>query len=133
MLSRPRRVRPSDRLSIAVELDMPTLVDLGYENVGDGFRHPHKKPVGGELTEAKQTYNKVIGGIHGVCQLPAQDYLQGPAPGQPRPQPHSRSPPQPSSCSSSSTTAPSDQSQNVIIRYWQRLTELFPVTVGHRP
>lgn len=53
---------------IAAELDMPTLVDLGYENVGDGFRHPHKKPAGGELTEAQQTYNKVIRGIHGVCE-----------------------------------------------------------------
>ncbi|MFD9286689.1 transposase family protein, partial [Streptomyces mirabilis] len=53
---------------IAAELDMPTLVDLGYENAGDGFRHPHKKPAGGELTEAQQTYNKVIRGIHGVCE-----------------------------------------------------------------
>ncbi|MEV6996012.1 hypothetical protein AB0N87_44065, partial [Streptomyces sp. NPDC093228] len=32
-------------------------------------------------------------------------------------------PPQPSSCFSSSTTAPSDQSQNVMIRYWQKLIE----------
>jgi hypothetical protein len=53
---------------IAAELDMPTLVDLGYENAGDGFRHPHKKPAGGELTEVQQTYNKVIRGIHGVCE-----------------------------------------------------------------
>lgn len=53
---------------IAAELDMPTLVDLGYENAGDGFRHPHKKPAGGELTEARHTYNKVIRGIHGVCE-----------------------------------------------------------------
>jgi hypothetical protein len=29
-------------------LGMPTLVDLGYENVGDGFRHPAKKPAGGD-------------------------------------------------------------------------------------
>jgi hypothetical protein len=53
---------------IAAELDMPTLADLGYENAGDGFRHPHKKPAGGELTEVQQTYNKVIRGIHGVCE-----------------------------------------------------------------
>ncbi|GAA3871578.1 IS5-like element IS470 family transposase [Streptomyces lacrimifluminis] len=53
---------------IAAELDMPTLVDLGYENAGDGFRHPVKKPAGAELTEAQQTYNKVIRGIHGVCE-----------------------------------------------------------------
>lgn len=53
---------------IAAELGMPTLVDLGYENAGPGFRHPVKKPAGGELTEAQQTYNKVIRGIHGVCE-----------------------------------------------------------------
>jgi hypothetical protein len=47
---------------------MPTLVDLGYENAGDGFRHPFKKPAGGELTEEQQTYNKVIRSIHGVCE-----------------------------------------------------------------
>lgn len=34
---------------------MPTLVDLGYENVGDGFRHPRKKLAGGELAEEQQT------------------------------------------------------------------------------
>jgi hypothetical protein len=27
-----------------------------------------KKPAGGNLTEAQQTYNKVIRGIHGVCE-----------------------------------------------------------------
>jgi hypothetical protein len=52
---------------IAADLDMPTLGD-GYENAGDGFRHPHTKPAGGELTEEQQTYNKVIRGIHGVCE-----------------------------------------------------------------
>jgi hypothetical protein len=49
-------------------LDVPTLVDLGYENVGDAFRHPVKKPMGGKLTETQQTYNKVIRGIHGICE-----------------------------------------------------------------
>lgn len=29
-----------------------TLVDLGYENAGEGFRHTIKKPRSGELTEA---------------------------------------------------------------------------------
>lgn len=53
---------------IAAEVGMPTLVDLGYENAGASFRHPHKKPAGGELTEVQQTYNKVIRGIHGVCE-----------------------------------------------------------------
>jgi len=47
---------------------MPTLVDLGYENAGPGFRHSVKKPAGGELTEAQQTYNKVVRGIHSVCE-----------------------------------------------------------------
>ncbi|TWG03605.1 transposase family protein [Streptomyces brevispora] len=49
-------------------VNIPTLVDLGYENADDGFRHPVKKPAGGKLTEAQQTYNKVIRGIHGVCE-----------------------------------------------------------------
>ncbi|MGW9027711.1 HARBI1 family protein [Streptomyces sp. NPDC055722] len=53
---------------VAAELGVPTLVDLGYENAGDGLRHPIKKPAGGELTAAEQTYNKVIRGIHGVCE-----------------------------------------------------------------
>ncbi|MFD7137896.1 transposase family protein [Streptomyces sp. NPDC059894] len=53
---------------IAAELHIPTLVDLGYENAGDGFRHPYKKPAGGELTEAQKAYNKVVRGIHGVCE-----------------------------------------------------------------
>lgn len=54
--------------TLAAELGVPTLVDLGYENTGDGLRHPVKKPAGGELTEAQQTYNKVIRGVHGVCE-----------------------------------------------------------------
>lgn len=54
--------------ALAVELGVPTLVDLGYENAGNGFRHPVKKPAGGILTEAQQTYNKVIRGVHGVCE-----------------------------------------------------------------
>ncbi|WP_316785209.1 HARBI1 family protein [Streptomyces sasae] len=53
---------------IAAELDMPTLVDLGHENAGDGFRHPVKKPAGGELTTEQQAYNKVVRSIHGVCE-----------------------------------------------------------------
>lgn len=54
--------------ALAVELGVPTLVDLGYENAGNGFRHPVKKPAGGILTEAQQTYIKVIRGVHGVCE-----------------------------------------------------------------
>jgi hypothetical protein len=45
---------------------MPTLVDLGYEDASDDFRHPFKKPAGGEPTKAQQTHNKAIRGIHGV-------------------------------------------------------------------
>jgi hypothetical protein len=47
---------------------LPTLVDLGYENAGEGFRHPVKKPKGGELAEAQRTFNAVIRGVHGVCE-----------------------------------------------------------------
>jgi hypothetical protein len=53
---------------VAAEPGVPALADLGYENAGDGFRHPVKKPAGGELTEASQACNKVIRGIHGVCE-----------------------------------------------------------------
>ncbi|MFJ9746566.1 HARBI1 family protein [Streptomyces chartreusis] len=53
---------------LADQLGTLTLVDLGYENTGDGFRHPAKKPAGGELTEAQHTFNRVIRGIHGMCE-----------------------------------------------------------------
>ena len=53
---------------LADQLGTLTLVDLGYENTGDGFRHPVKKPAGGELTEAQQSFNRVIRGIHGMCE-----------------------------------------------------------------
>jgi hypothetical protein len=47
---------------------IPTLTDLGYQNPSPAIRHPHKKPRGGELTEAQTTYNKVIRGVHGVAE-----------------------------------------------------------------
>jgi len=53
---------------LAATLGIPTLTDLGYENIGPGFRHPVKKPQGGELTEHQQAFNKVIRGIHGVAE-----------------------------------------------------------------
>ncbi len=53
---------------LAATLDIPTLTDLGYENAGDGFRHPVKKPQGGEPDLEQQTFNKVIRGIHGVAE-----------------------------------------------------------------
>lgn len=53
---------------LAATLGVPTLTDLGYENAGPGFRHPVKKPQGGELTEPAQAFNKMIRGIHGVAE-----------------------------------------------------------------
>ncbi|PZT76862.1 IS5/IS1182 family transposase [Streptomyces sp. AC1-42W] len=52
----------------AATLGIPTLTDLGYENAADGFRHPVKKPKGGELTEEQRTFNAAIRGIHGVAE-----------------------------------------------------------------
>lgn len=37
------------RNRLATTLRVPTLTDLGYENAGNGFRHPFKKPQGAEL------------------------------------------------------------------------------------
>ncbi|MED7829063.1 HARBI1 family protein, partial [Streptomyces chiangmaiensis] len=53
---------------LAATLGIPTLTDLGYENAADSFRHPIKKPKGGELTEEQRTFNAVIRGIHGVAE-----------------------------------------------------------------
>lgn len=50
------------------EHGMPTLTDLGYQNLSPAIHHPCKKPKGGQLTEAQTTYNKVIRGIHGVAE-----------------------------------------------------------------
>lgn len=50
------------------EYDVPTLTDLGYQNLSPAIRHPHKKPKGGELTEAQTTYNHAIRGVHGVAE-----------------------------------------------------------------
>jgi hypothetical protein len=53
---------------LAATLGVPTLTDLGYENAGPGFRHPVKKPKGGELTEPDQAFNAVIRGVHAVAE-----------------------------------------------------------------
>ena len=53
---------------LATTLGIPTLTDLGYENIGDGFRHPVKKPKGGELAEEHKAFNAVIRGVHGVAE-----------------------------------------------------------------
>ncbi len=53
---------------LAATLDIPTLTDLGYENAGPGFRHPVKKPKGGELAEPDQAFNSVIRCVHAVAE-----------------------------------------------------------------
>jgi hypothetical protein len=42
---------------------IPTLSDLGYQNLSAAIRHPHKKPKNGELTERQDAYNKIIRGV----------------------------------------------------------------------
>jgi hypothetical protein len=74
---RPGREHDSTCATAAVELlpalevfedeyRMPTLTDLGYQNLSTAIRHPHKKPKGGELTEEQTTYNKAIRGVRAV-------------------------------------------------------------------
>ena len=53
---------------LASTLDILTLTDRGYENADDGFRHPVKKPKGGEPDDAQQTFNSVIRGVHAVAE-----------------------------------------------------------------
>jgi hypothetical protein len=53
---------------LAATLGVPTLTDLGSENIGHGFRHPVKKPKGGELTELDQAFNAVLRGVHAVAE-----------------------------------------------------------------
>jgi hypothetical protein len=43
---------------------MPTLTDLGYENLSPALRTPVKKPKGGELGEDAKAYNALIRGVH---------------------------------------------------------------------
>jgi hypothetical protein len=54
--------------ALEAETGIATLTDLGYLNLSPAIRHPHKKPKGGELTEAQTTYNKVIRGVHGIAE-----------------------------------------------------------------
>lgn len=53
-------------LEALAETGIPTLTDLGYINLSPAIRRPHKKPAGGELTQAQTTYNKVLRGVHGI-------------------------------------------------------------------
>ena len=50
------------------EYQMPTLTDPGYVSCSPAFRHPFKKPKGGELTEAQTTFNKLIRAVHCMAE-----------------------------------------------------------------
>ena len=39
-----------------------------YENAGDGFQHPVKKPKGSKLAERDKAFNAVIRGVHAVAE-----------------------------------------------------------------
>ena len=52
--------------ALDAEQHIPTLTDLGYIGLSPAIRHPHKKPKGGELTEAQTAYNKIIRGVRGI-------------------------------------------------------------------
>lgn len=51
-------------LEQAEHAGIPTLTDLGYENLHPALRHPIKKPKGRELTDEHKTYNALIRGVH---------------------------------------------------------------------
>lgn len=51
-------------LETAGKAGMPTLTDLGYENLSPALRHPVKKQKGRELTDAQKSYNVLIRGVH---------------------------------------------------------------------
>jgi DDE superfamily endonuclease len=47
---------------------MPTLTDLGYENLSPAIRHPVKKPKGGALTDEQTAYNRILRGVHRITE-----------------------------------------------------------------
>ena len=53
---------------LAATLGIPTLTALAYENAGDGFQHPVKKPKGSELAEHDKAFNAVIRTVHAVAE-----------------------------------------------------------------
>lgn len=53
-----------DGLEQAGRDEMPTLTDLGYENLSPALRTPVKKPKGRELSGPAKAYNALIRGIH---------------------------------------------------------------------
>jgi hypothetical protein len=57
-----------DALTALADAGVPTLTDLGYENLSPALRTPVKKPKGRELTIEQKTYNQLIRGVHGVAE-----------------------------------------------------------------
>jgi hypothetical protein len=53
---------------LAEVLGIDTLADLGYENAGPGFRHPVKRPKGGQPGEDAKQYNLLVRGVHSVAE-----------------------------------------------------------------
>ncbi|MER6408968.1 transposase family protein [Streptomyces viridosporus] len=52
----------------AAEHGIVTLTDTGYEGAPAGFRIPHKKPKGGQLTDAQKQFNKIIGALRALAE-----------------------------------------------------------------
>jgi hypothetical protein len=56
-------------LGQAAAEDIPTLTDLGYEDLaGPALRMPVKKVKGVELTQNRKQYNLIVRGVHGVAE-----------------------------------------------------------------
>src|SRR3954453_22638226 len=53
---------------VAAEHDIPTLTDIGNEAAPDAFRMPHEKPKGGEVTDDRRQFSKVIGAIRALAE-----------------------------------------------------------------
>ncbi len=118
---------------LASTLGIPTLTDLGYENAGDGFRHPVKKPKGGELDDAADVQ---LGHPRRPMRSPSGPTPCSRSPSRPcagsasTPAASPGSPEPPSSCSSWSTAAlPERRSRTVTRRY----REGFSVSTARRP
>ncbi|EGX61041.1 transposase [Streptomyces zinciresistens K42] len=60
--------RLSGRLVLPGGGRLTIIEPVGEGAADDGFRHPVKRPQGGELATGQQTFNRVIRGIHGVAE-----------------------------------------------------------------
>ncbi|MEU3934019.1 hypothetical protein AB0E85_18575 [Streptomyces sp. NPDC029044] len=58
-----RRRQPARR-----HVGVPTLTDLGYENIGDGFCNPVKKLQARRTYGPEGTFNALIHGMHGMTE-----------------------------------------------------------------